>query len=115
MECLFTPAAPLNCHQLLNRRSPFGLEVLTSVRELPQYHLNIKEVSVSSDGGNTPVTVELSVECGLADAPTKGTKTKKHKGRSMDMTAVLTMTSDLDLLDFRRIPCASFIKPTGII
>lgn len=25
------------------------------------------------------------------------------------MTAVLTMTSDMDLLDFRRIPCVSFI------
>jgi ATP-dependent DNA helicase HFM1/MER3 len=62
------------------------------------------EVSVASDGGKSPVEIELSIECGLADGQAKAAKSKKLKGRGMDMTAVMTMTSDMDLLDFRRIP-----------
>lgn len=31
------------------------------------------------------------------------------------MTAVLTTTSDMDLLDFRRIPWVSFIRISGVL
>jgi ATP-dependent DNA helicase HFM1/MER3 len=93
--------------QLLNRRPPFGLEVLASARELPEYLLSITEVEVTSSlGGQKPVEVELSVGCSLiADHSTAGaSKAKKQQGRGSNMTTVLTLTSDLDFIDFRRIP-----------
>ncbi|KAF9469215.1 hypothetical protein BDZ94DRAFT_1181827, partial [Collybia nuda] len=95
----------LKIETILNRRSPFGLEVLKSVQELPQYYLHINEVSVTAGGGNSPVTIELSIKCGLFNVQTNPPpKSKKAKGRGIDMTAVLTMTSELELIDFRRIP-----------
>ena len=91
----------------MNRRPPFGFEVLASARELPEYSLSVAEVNVKSSlGGQKPVEVELSVECSLvADHSTAGpSKAKKQQGRSSNMTTVLTLTSDLDFIDFRRIP-----------
>ncbi|KAJ7085715.1 Sec63 Brl domain-containing protein [Mycena belliarum] len=88
---------------LLNRRPPFGNEVLASVRELPQYTLAIKEVEVHTNGGKDPVEVELAITCGLATEPQTSSKGRKQKGRS-HMTAILTLTSDLEMIDFRRIP-----------
>ncbi|KAJ7461495.1 Sec63 Brl domain-containing protein [Mycena latifolia] len=88
---------------LLNRRPPFGNEVLASVRELPQYTLAIKEVEVHTNGGKGPVEIELSITCGLAAEPLNPSKGRKQKGRSQ-MTAILTLTSDSEMVDFRRIP-----------
>ena len=92
------------CLQLLNRRSPFGYEVLSSANEFPQYSLSVTEVALCSNGKDGPIEVELSIECGLAVEQTTAVKLKKQKNRSANMTAVLTLTSDLDLVDFRRIP-----------
>jgi ATP-dependent DNA helicase HFM1/MER3 len=91
---------------LLNRRSPFGLEVLASARELPEYSLNVTEVDVtSSAGSHKPVEVELSIDCSLVTDQSAGApKAKKQKGRTSNMTIVLTLTSELDFIDFRRIP-----------
>ncbi|KAF8163444.1 P-loop containing nucleoside triphosphate hydrolase protein [Crassisporium funariophilum] len=94
---------PLRVETLLNRRSPFGLEVLASVAELPQYSLNVKELEVHSDGGKSPVCIDVLVECGLKET-LNPSKPKKHRHRSINMTAILTLTSDLDFIDFRRIP-----------
>jgi len=90
--------------KLLNRRPPFGLEVLASVRELPQYFVKVTALKVSAHGGKGPVEVDLSIECGLLEEQLPPSKAKKPKGRISNMTAILTLTSDMDLLDFRRIP-----------
>lgn len=91
--------------QLLNRRPPFGLEVLTSARELPHYSLTISELSVTSNGGGkAPVEVDLLIECRLAEDSSYASRSRRHKGHASDMTAVLTLTSDMEFLDFRRIP-----------
>jgi len=90
--------------QLLNRRPPFGLDVLSWLKEYPQYHLSITENEVQSDGGKTPVQIELSVACAVVGEESLIRKTKKQKSRSFQMTAVLTLTSDNDLIDLRRIP-----------
>jgi ATP-dependent DNA helicase HFM1/MER3 len=66
--------------------------------------LKATELEVRSNGGRDPVEVDLSIECGLAMEMSKSIQRKKQKGRSSYMTAVLTLTSDLDLIDFRRIP-----------
>lgn len=95
--------------QLLNRRAPFGDAVVAAARQLPQYSLKVTEVSITTFGGDKPVTIELNIECGLVGAPeAKYTQGKKHKQASLGMTslgmtAILTLTSDNVLVDFRRI------------
>ncbi|KAG6814547.1 hypothetical protein H0H92_000074 [Tricholoma furcatifolium] len=98
----------LRIETLLNRRSPFGLELLTSARELPRYTLSISELDVTSSGGGNPVEVELSVHCGLVKTGnTQPSKPKKRRGYHGDMTVVLTVSSDLELIDYRRISTKS--------
>ncbi|KAF7295289.1 DEAD/DEAH-box DNA helicase [Mycena indigotica] len=88
--------------QLLNRRPPFGLEILAAVNEIPKYHVDIAEVGVHSNGGKDPVEIDLAVTCGLTNKTNNTGKLKKQKWTQM--TSILTLTSDLELVDFRRIP-----------
>lgn len=78
---------------------------MAAARELPQFNLKITENSVTTSGGDNPVTIELEIECSLVDMPeVKSIKQKKLKSASLGMTGVLTLTSDNDFVDFRRIP-----------
>ncbi|KJA27175.1 hypothetical protein HYPSUDRAFT_75106, partial [Hypholoma sublateritium FD-334 SS-4] len=96
---------PSRIEMLLNRRPPFGMDVLASAADLPQYALKIKEVGVQSDGGKSAVQIDLLIECGLlSDQSVESKRTKKTRSRAYQTTAVLTLTSDLDLVDLRRIP-----------
>ncbi|KDQ61091.1 hypothetical protein JAAARDRAFT_173613 [Jaapia argillacea MUCL 33604] len=90
---------------LLNRRPGFGYEVLGLLSELPRYLLTVQETG--SSVGNAAVEVELSISCGLILNGSSLPKSKKRKGRGTEHTAVLTTTSDLDFVDFRRIPTRS--------
>ena len=93
----------LDYEQLLNRRPPFGLEVLACANELPQYRLNITELGTRSSAGKGPIEVDISIDCSLLE-PSQLIKGKRQKHRVIDMTAVLTLTSTSDFIDFRRIP-----------
>lgn len=93
----------LNVLKLLNRNSPFGLEVLSAANELPEYTVLISRVELRSSGGKGPVEIELEIQCGLAAVKPASSKAKR-KQKSYDMTAVLTLTSDMTFIDFRRIP-----------
>lgn len=96
-------------HQLLNRRPPFGHEVLATLRHFPQYTVDIQEVHVTASDTETPVEVELSITCGLViDGGPSSTKKKNIKGP--DMTIVLTLSSDLEFIDFRRAPYVQSIS-----
>ncbi|KAF4615166.1 hypothetical protein D9613_003174 [Agrocybe pediades] len=95
---------PLRIETLLNRRPPFGLEVLSCLAEFPQYMIKIKPIEIHSDGGTNPVEIDLEIECSLLEGTNAPTKTKKHRSRSFQMTALLTLTSDNELIDLRRIP-----------
>ncbi|KAK0196704.1 hypothetical protein F5146DRAFT_1153057 [Armillaria mellea] len=98
----------LRLEALLNRRPPFGLEMLASTREFPSYMLKITEIEVRTNGGTKPVEVDLSIECGLNDETfTSQSKSKKQKGRVYNMTSIITLTSDMELIDFRRISTKS--------
>ncbi|KAG1761698.1 Sec63 Brl domain-containing protein [Suillus occidentalis] len=94
---------PLRLEELLNRRSPFGSEVLLAAKELPNYFLALTELKVSPSDGKSPVEVELSVECGLLLDKRTSTGSKKQKRGGFDMTTLLTITSDFVFIDFRRI------------
>ncbi|KAK0441977.1 Sec63 Brl domain-containing protein [Armillaria borealis] len=75
----------LKLEALLNRRPPFGLEMLASAREFPSYMLKITEIEVR----------------------TNGAEVKKQKGRVYNMTSIITLTSEMELIDFRRISTKS--------
>ncbi|KAL1720053.1 hypothetical protein EV715DRAFT_262894 [Schizophyllum commune] len=98
---------PIRIEALLNRRPPFGHEVLAFVHEMPQYSLNIKELQVHPGGGDRAAAVEVLIECGVIEPPQTGSSNKKTKLKGGTFTSVLTMTSDDDFVDFRRIPTKS--------
>lgn len=58
---------------------------------------------MTASDGKTPVEIELTVECGLLEDGNDSAKSKGSKTRYRDTTLILTTTSDLDFLDFRRI------------
>ncbi|CAK5277542.1 unnamed protein product [Mycena citricolor] len=96
---------PHRIELLLNRRPPFGHEIISSVRELPHYMLEVQQQEHRSNGGQDPVEVDLCITCGLAqelEMPNKAKKTARGKYTN-NMTDILTLTSDLELIDFRRI------------
>ena len=88
-------------NQYLNRKSPFGQEVLAAANQLPQYTLSVTEIDVSAQKDG--VDVELSIECGLVREPRAQASKKNKKHKRHDMTTVLTLTSDNNFVDFRRI------------
>ena len=87
----------------MSRKAGTGFTVLKSLAEMPRYRLEITELSTTSHGGSSPVSVKLQVKCGLLLG--KDQKIKAKSGRGYDATFVLSVTSDLDLIDYRRIPC----------
>ncbi|KAK0211119.1 Sec63 Brl domain-containing protein [Desarmillaria ectypa] len=98
----------LRLEALLNRRPPFGLEMLASALEFPSYLLKITEIEVRTSNAEKPVEVDLSIECGLTDEYfTSHAKPRKPKGRIYNMTSIITLTSDMELIDFRRISTKS--------
>jgi len=79
--------------------------MLTSLRDFPLYSLKIVQQEVNVFGGKRPVEIDLLVECALVEeGSTANVKPKKPKSRYADMTAVLSLTTDMDFIDFRRIP-----------
>ncbi|PIL24262.1 hypothetical protein GSI_14015 [Ganoderma sinense ZZ0214-1] len=92
---------PAFIEMLLNRKPPFGHDVLFAVNQLPQYQITISEIDVSpkKDG----VEVELSIHCGLVQDLKTSSMKRSKKQKRRDMTIVLTLTSDSVFVDFRRI------------
>ncbi|EAU88744.2 ATP-dependent DNA helicase MER3 [Coprinopsis cinerea okayama7 len=93
---------PIRLEALLNRKPGFGHEILGLVNALPRYEVKLKEIALQADG-KSDVEVELAVECQLLNGDTFATGSKKSKNRGFNMTAILTISSDMELLDFRRI------------
>ena len=79
--------------------------MLAFINQLPKYWLKIQETGITVSNGKTPVEVELNVECGVREDGVDSTKAKRLKLKSRDTTLVLTTTSDLEFIDFRRISC----------
>jgi ATP-dependent DNA helicase HFM1/MER3 len=51
------------------------------------------------------VDVEVEIQCSVSLEGASSPKSKAQKGRHYhDMTYILTLTSDMDFIDFRRIP-----------
>ncbi|KAI6045611.1 hypothetical protein EDC04DRAFT_2888628 [Pisolithus marmoratus] len=101
---------PFRIEELLNRRPPFGSEVLAAAKEFPRYFLNVKETRTVPGDGKNPVEVELSIECGLVPDSMVSRKVKVPKRAGAEMTTILTLTSDLIFIDFRRIATKALIE-----
>ncbi|GJJ12341.1 hypothetical protein Clacol_006582 [Clathrus columnatus] len=102
---------PSQLELLLNRRPPFGDQVLSTVSELPQYCLSVLDSFVQSSGKNKPIVVELTIECKLSEDTNKTRKNTKHRFASLGMTSILTLTNELAFVDFRRIPTKALRDP----
>ncbi|KAF8559747.1 P-loop containing nucleoside triphosphate hydrolase protein [Imleria badia] len=95
--------SPLRIEELLNRRHPFGFDVLAAANEFPRYFLDIKELRSIRSKGNSPVEVEFMVQCGLTLGESAPQRVKKSKWGKTEMTTLLIVTSDMSYIDFRRI------------
>ncbi|KIK31009.1 hypothetical protein PISMIDRAFT_5571, partial [Pisolithus microcarpus 441] len=101
---------PFRIEELLNRRPPFGSEVLAAAKEFPRYFVNVKETRAFPSDGKNPVEVELSIECGLLPDSMASRKAKVPKRTGTEMTTLLTLTSDLIFIDFRRIATKALME-----
>lgn len=78
-----------------------------AVRELPQYSVTIRELGIahSTTTSDNAVDVEVDIQCSVLLEGASLSKSKAQRSRHYhDMTYILTLTSDLDFIDFRRIP-----------
>ena len=66
---------------------------------MPDYNVSITEEDVTSTKGKKPVEVTVGISVSLRSSAPAGKKEK-----SLGMTSILVTTSDLVLVDFRRIP-----------
>ncbi|EJU00681.1 P-loop containing nucleoside triphosphate hydrolase protein [Dacryopinax primogenitus] len=100
-------ATPERLELLLGRHAPFGRDVLKSVKTLPDYSLSVEETSIDPSKDNRPVCarlhISISVVCEIG---------RKKKGKSLHLgaTSILTWTSDLEVVDFRRIPTKVLVE-----
>jgi ATP-dependent DNA helicase HFM1/MER3 len=77
--------------------------VIEAANTFPRYMLSVTEIDTSGGNGD-PIEVQFAVEVGLEHLGQSGWSSKKRKDRTMDITIVLTVTSDHEFVDFRRIP-----------
>ncbi|KAG8891132.1 Sec63, partial [Tulasnella sp. 408] len=91
---------PHRLELLLNRKPPFGRDILEEVSALPQYQVVIREESLTHSKGAEPVVASLAIEVGL-DAPL--TTPKGKKVQNAGFACILTVTSDMEFIDFRRV------------
>ncbi|KAG9051101.1 Sec63 [Tulasnella sp. UAMH 9824] len=91
---------PHRLELLLNRKPPFGRDILEEVSNLPQYRVVIREESLTHSKGAEPVVASLAIEVGL-DVPLATPKGKKIQNAGF--ACILTVTSDMEFIDFRRV------------
>lgn len=97
----------LTIEQLLNKKQASGNKILSAARELPRYFITIHELAVERNAvaSGKAVDVEVDIHCSVTLGGASSSKSKAQKSRHYhDMTYILTVTSDLDFVDFRRIP-----------
>ncbi|KAL7417667.1 hypothetical protein BDY24DRAFT_437990 [Mrakia frigida] len=96
----------MRIERLLSKKAPFGAQLVEVIKGFPKFSLDVQEKSISSDGGISPVAVEL--ECTMSVAVGKNFKMKGF--RSITVSS-LVITSDFSLVDFRRSNIKNFKKP----
>ncbi|KAN0059871.1 ATP-dependent DNA helicase MER3 [Thecaphora frezii] len=116
-------AAPHEIELLLNRNPPFGSKVVRSARSLPRFELTVAERGSSSatggkgrrkrgsDSGDPEDTVEVAIEVTVA-LRDYGDVTKKSRASGLPLyVCVLSLSSDMDLYNFSRLPISKLSEP----
>ncbi|CAE6364448.1 unnamed protein product [Rhizoctonia solani] len=93
--------SPGRIDALLNRRSPFGSNIVLSARALPSYSIDVEEISTTTNKLADTVDIELLISVSAKCASIEGNGA--HKGFDTRVTSILTVTSDNQFIDFRRI------------
>jgi len=89
----------------LLKRTGIGHRIIDAAEAIPRYQVTIEEQNIISSGeGQTGVDVELSVTCALVNPEALGKGSTKGKLKTFgDTTSILTISSDFDMVDYRRI------------
>ncbi|KAG8734229.1 Sec63 [Ceratobasidium sp. 423] len=98
---LLSEQNPSRIEMLLNRRPPFGSGLVSSARALPSYSVFVEELSSAANKAVNTVDIELLVTVSAKCASTEDNRA--HKGFDARVTSILTITSDNQFIDFRRI------------
>ncbi|CAE6451269.1 unnamed protein product [Rhizoctonia solani] len=98
---LLSEQNPSRIEMLLNRRPPFGSDLISSARALPSYSVSVEELSSAANKAANTVNIELLVTVSAKYASTEDNRAPK--GFDARVTSILTITSDNQFIDFRRI------------
>ncbi|KAJ1309146.1 hypothetical protein OPQ81_004819 [Rhizoctonia solani] len=99
--------------KLLNRRPPFGSDIISSARTLPAYSVLVEELSSTANKVAKTVEVELLVTVSVKCASLKDNHAPK--GFDARVTSILTITSDNQFIDFRRISTKRLLESVNFI
>lgn len=102
---------PSQLELILNRRPPFGTQILTAISELPQYDLDITDSHIQPSRKNKAIMIELTIKCRLSGDTGETGKNSKRKSTMLGMTSILTVTNEFSFIDFRRIPTRALRQP----
>ncbi|EPQ25851.1 uncharacterized protein PFL1_06526 [Pseudozyma flocculosa PF-1] len=120
-------AAPHDIELLLNRNPPFGSKVIQSARSLPRFDLSVVECQkaqtasapapldddIDGDADSRPsVVVNVAITVGLRDY---AAVSKRSRTSGLPIyVCVLTLSSDLDLCNFSRLPISKLSEPRSL-
>ncbi|KAG9128506.1 Sec63 [Ceratobasidium sp. 392] len=86
---------------LLNRRPPFGSELISAARALPRYSISIAETSTGIN--RTKNTLDITISVTISAKLTQSKANRFSKNLDIRGSSVLTVLSDNQYVDFRRI------------
>ncbi|CED85133.1 DNA/RNA helicase MER3/SLH1, DEAD-box superfamily [Phaffia rhodozyma] len=104
-------ADPNRIERLMNRKPPFGTQIVNQIRALPTFSLEIEEISVETFKGRQPVQVCLEITV----AVTSQAAAKKKGFLPYLSISALVVTSEMILVDFRKSAIKNFKKPQSYV
>ncbi|QRV87986.1 DEAD/DEAH box helicase [Ceratobasidium sp. AG-Ba] len=92
---------PGRIEMLLNRRSPYGSELISAARSLPKYSISVAEKSITANrtAGGMDVNLSITISAKLS----QGKPNRFSKNFDARSSSILTILSDNQYVDFRRI------------
>ncbi|KAF8605451.1 P-loop containing nucleoside triphosphate hydrolase protein [Ceratobasidium sp. AG-I] len=101
---------PGRIEMLLNRRAPFGSDIISIVRSLPTYTISVEKTSVVTNHAEGTIDIALSISVSAKIAPSSLARSSKNFDTRT--SSVLTISSDNQLIDFRRINTKRLLDTT---
>ncbi|KAG8747588.1 Sec63, partial [Ceratobasidium sp. 428] len=86
---------------LLNRRSPFGSELISAAQSLPKYSISITETCATIN--HTKSTLDVTISVTISAKLTRSEANRFSNNFNTRGSSILTLLSDNQYVDFRRI------------